>query len=149
MNAAITWLRANAWTWATTAWDWISWAFLAVWRSFAALLKSPAAWLACSVVFAAGFCIGHIERGSDVRSAQMAVAGLTHENKELNRQLDASKTKVRMLVDQLEKLAQKPQEAAPLVSAPTPAAKPRRAPRATPAPAKAGPAPAVRNPFEG
>lgn len=149
MGLIVTWLRANAWTWAATAWEWIARAVLAVWRSFAALLKSPAAWLACSMVFVVGFSVGHIERGSAIRPLKMAISGLEHDKAELQRQLVASQGKVRLLADQLEKLAQKPQEAVPLVSAPAPAPKPRRAPRATPAPAKAVPAPTFRNPFEG
>lgn len=148
MNAAITWLRANAGAWVAVVWQWLTWIVGKLWASVAALFKSPAVWLACGLVFAVGFSVGHIERGSAIRPLKMTIAGLEHDKGELQRQLAASQAKVRALADQLEKLAQKPQEAAPLISAPTPAPRPRRALRTAPAPAKAAPGP-VRNPFEG
>lgn len=147
-SSIATWVRANAGAWVATVWKWLTWIVGKLWASVAALIKSPAVWLACGLVFVVGFSAGHIERGSAIRPLKMTIAGLEHDKVELQRQLDASKVKVRMLADQLEKLAQKPQEAAPLVSAPTPAPRPRRALRAAPAPAKAAPGP-VRNPFEG
>lgn len=148
MESIITWLRAIAGAWVAVVWQWLTWVVGKLWASVAALLKSPAVWLACGLVFAVGFSVGHIERGSAIRPLKMTIAGLENDKVELQRQLTASQTKVRMLADQLEKLAQKPKEAAPLISAPTPAPRPRRALRATPAPAKAAPGP-VRNPFEG
>lgn len=148
MNAVITWVRANAGAWVATVWQWLAWTVGKLWASVAALIKSPAVWLACGLVFVVGFSAGHIERGSAIRPLKMTIAGLENDKAELQQQLDASKTKVRMLATELEKLAQKPQETAPLISAPTPAPRPRRALRATPAPAKADPGP-VRNPFEG
>lgn len=150
MNAVITWVRANAGAWVATVWQWLAWVAKNLWASVAALIKSPAVWLACGLVFAVGFSVGHIERGSAIRPLKMTIAGLENDKAELQRQLAASQGKVRALAAELEKLAQKPQEAAPLISAPTPtpAPRPRRALRATPAPAKAAPGP-VRNPFEG
>lgn len=155
MNAIITWLRANAGSWAGVAldwakvvWDWIVWAVLAVWRSVVALIKSPAAWLACGLVFAVGFSVGHVERGAAVRAAKMRVSALEHEKTEMLRQLAASQAKVAALAAALEKAAQKLSEPPPAADAPPPPKKPKRSRVATPAPAKAVPAPTFRNPFQ-
>ena len=42
-NAALTWIRANAWAWAAAALSLIRRIVKAIWASFAALVKSPAA----------------------------------------------------------------------------------------------------------
>lgn len=147
MNAIITWLRANAWTWAAVAWEWIYWAVAAVVRSVVALIKSPAAWLACGLVFAVGFSVGHVERGAAVRAAKMRVSALEHEKTETLRQLATSQAKVAALAAALEKASQKPAEPPPAVEAPPPPKKPKRQRATTPAPAKAVPAPVFKNPF--
>lgn len=147
MNNLVTWLRANAGSWATVAWEWIYWAIAAVIKSFVALIKSPAAWLACALVFAVGFSIGHIERGDDVRNALMRVAALEHQKTETLRQLAASQAKVSALATALEKASQKPAEALPAVEAQPVPEKPKRKRAATPAPAKPVSAPAFKNPF--
>lgn len=147
MNAIVTWLRANAFNWATVAWEWIVWAVLAVWRSVVALIKSPAAWLACALVFAVGFSVGHIERGAVVRTAKMRVSALEHEKTEMLRQLAASQAKVSALATALEKASQKPAETPLAVEAPPVPEKPKRKRAATPAPAKAVPPTTFRNPF--
>ncbi len=146
-SSIITWLRANALNWARVAWEWIYWALAAVIKSFVALIKSPAAWLACGLVFAVGFSIGHIERGDDVRNALMRVAALEHQKTETLRQLATSQAKVAALAAALEKAAQKPAEPPPVVEASPPPKKPKRQRAATPAPAKAVPAPVFKNPF--
>lgn len=147
MNAIVTWLRANAWAWATVAWEWIYWAIAAVIKSVVALIKSPAAWLACGLVFAVGFSVGHIERGAAVRTAKMRVSALEHEKTEMLRQLSASQDKVRSLTTALEQASQKPAEAPPVVEASPPPKKPKRQRAATPAPAKPVSAPVFKNPF--
>lgn len=154
MNAIVTWLRANAGSWATVAvewakvvWGWVAWAVLAVVRSVVALIKSPAAWLACGLVFAVGFSVGHIERGVAVRAAKMRVSALEAQKAVTLRQLAASQAKVKELEAALEKAAQKPAEPPPAADAPPPPKKPTRKRYATPAPAKAVPASPVRNPF--
>lgn len=153
-SSIITWLRANAGSWATVAlewakvvWGWVAWAILAVWRSVVALIKSPAAWLACGLVFAVGFSVGHVERGAAVRTAKMRVAALEHEKTEMLRQLAASQAKVATLATALDRAAQKPAETPPAADAPPLPKKPTRKRYATPAPAKAAPAPTFRNPF--
>lgn len=146
-NSIMTWVRANAGAWVAVVWHWLTWAAGKLWASVAALIKSPAVWLACGLVFVVGFSVGHIERGSAIRPLKMTIANLEADKADLAREIDASKARSRLLASELEKLTRKPAEAAPLISAPTPAARPRRAPRATPAPAKAVPAPVFRNPF--
>lgn len=154
MNAIITWLRANAGSWAGVAldwakvvWEWIVWAILAVWRSVVALIKSPAAWLACALVFAVGFSVGHIERGTAVRTAKIRISALEHEKTEMLRQLSASQDKVRALSIALEKASQKPAATPPAVEAPPVPEKPKRKRAATPAPAKTVSPTTFRNPF--
>ncbi len=147
MNNLVTWLRANAWAWATVAWEWIYWAISAVIKSFIALIKSPAAWLACIIVFVVGFSIAHIARGDDVRGALDRVAELEHQKTETLRQLAASQAKVAALATALEKASQKPAEALPAVEAPPVPEKPKRKRAATPAPAKPVSAPVFKNPF--
>lgn len=136
-NTIITWLRANAWTWATTAWDWFSWAVLAIWRSFVALLKSPAAWLACTLLFIVGFSTGFVTRGEDVRTLKIELADVKHDKAAVDRQLSAANDKIRGLVNSLEAAEKKLKEAEVRQSAPAPAAKPKRQRTGSHSPAQA------------
>lgn len=151
MNDFLIWLRAKAPDVLALIWQGLTNVTRSILASLAALLASPAVWLACGVVFVAGFSLGHVERSVALHRVKAAHADLAST-------LAATRARSASLADALAKARQEAAEAKAALAAASVAPSAERAPAAKPAPAKrkpvavpvtTAPAPLFRNPFGG
>ena len=115
--------------WLPYVWQLVATAGKSVATSMTALAKSPAVWLACVVLFFAGYATAFVVRGHTIRNVRAA-------NVELTTKLDAEKGQVKQLLLSLAKARQDALEAQEALNAIEQQAKPKPPPAPKPAPAK-------------